>query len=299
MADLKVHPAAAVFPMLSDDELADLAEDIKSNGLRHPIVLDREGRIIDGRNRYAACLLASVEPMFITFDGDVLAYIISVGVNRRDMRSGQKAMALADLLLTSCRSMKYGEKGGYARSGGIAPDTLYKALAVAAYDDLADQVRAGGALRPAYDEVIARVRRRAEAEDTTERALTYLAQEQERALARLEAARSAVGPAVAIPPEPELDVVLTPQLSGEVGPEPAPKLGDNLDRESAFLARLAVARQSVAALADEEPIGDAWYFEGHVMAVRSWASQVIALVYGMVDRYNAALDGDGRLRRVK
>jgi hypothetical protein len=34
----KVHPAADVFPMLSDDELAKLGEDIKANGLQSPII---------------------------------------------------------------------------------------------------------------------------------------------------------------------------------------------------------------------------------------------------------------------
>ena len=34
-----VHPCADVFPMLDDAKLAELAQDIKQNGLRHSIVL--------------------------------------------------------------------------------------------------------------------------------------------------------------------------------------------------------------------------------------------------------------------
>jgi ParB-like chromosome segregation protein Spo0J len=34
-----VHPAAALLPMMGDDELADLAADIKANGLQQPIVV--------------------------------------------------------------------------------------------------------------------------------------------------------------------------------------------------------------------------------------------------------------------
>lgn len=94
MAELKVHPAAAVFPMLSEDELADLAEDIKANGLLHPIVLDAEGVVIDGRNRLAACKLAGIEPTFTSLNGhDPVAFILSANVQRRQMSKGQVAMA--------------------------------------------------------------------------------------------------------------------------------------------------------------------------------------------------------------
>jgi ParB-like chromosome segregation protein Spo0J len=97
MADLKVHPAAAVFPMLSDDELADLAEDIKANGLLHPIVLDADGALIDGRNRLAACEIAGVEPTWTTLADDVdpVAVILSENIKRRHMTAGQRAMAVA------------------------------------------------------------------------------------------------------------------------------------------------------------------------------------------------------------
>jgi ParB-like chromosome segregation protein Spo0J len=56
MSELAVH----LFPMLADDELEELAADIK--GLLQRIVLDAEGRVLDGRNRLAACEIAGVEP---------------------------------------------------------------------------------------------------------------------------------------------------------------------------------------------------------------------------------------------
>ncbi|QOZ33656.1 hypothetical protein XH92_19940 [Bradyrhizobium sp. CCBAU 53421] len=54
---LPVHPAADLFPMLTDEELAALGEDIKRNGLASPIAViveDNKALLIDGRNRLDA-----------------------------------------------------------------------------------------------------------------------------------------------------------------------------------------------------------------------------------------------------
>jgi hypothetical protein len=63
----KVHPFAAQFPMMPEDELEELALDIQQNGLRHPIVLDLNGDLIDGRNRQtpvsAQALVPSIPSM--------------------------------------------------------------------------------------------------------------------------------------------------------------------------------------------------------------------------------------------
>ena len=57
-------PAAAVFPMLADDELRELADDIRVQRAVAPILLDADGVLVDGRNRLAACNLAGVRPRF-------------------------------------------------------------------------------------------------------------------------------------------------------------------------------------------------------------------------------------------
>ncbi|MEW6880762.1 ParB N-terminal domain-containing protein [Trueperella pyogenes] len=97
---MKSHPYADKFPMLPADELADLAESIAQNGLRQPIVLDVEGRILDGRNRYRACEKAGVKPEFIVYEGEDLAeYVIDCNTSRRHMTTGARAMAAALVLV--------------------------------------------------------------------------------------------------------------------------------------------------------------------------------------------------------
>jgi hypothetical protein len=105
-----VHPCADVFPMLPDDELDALAADIKTHGLKNPIVLWRDlgagkGRreylLLDGRNRLEAFQRAGIaipaEPtddtplQFMTVTGDPAAYVISANIRRRHLTKEQQA----------------------------------------------------------------------------------------------------------------------------------------------------------------------------------------------------------------
>lgn len=96
MNQFEVHPSADIFPMMSDDELTSLAADIKANGLLHPIVVDNDGTLIDGRNRLRACEIAGVEPEIVSLNGhDPIAFIVSANLARRNLNKGQQAMALA------------------------------------------------------------------------------------------------------------------------------------------------------------------------------------------------------------
>lgn len=89
------HPYAEIFPLLSEGELNELAEDIKANGQLEDITA-HEGMILDGRNRYRACLLAGVEPLFRGFLGDdPLRFVLSKNLKRRHLDVGQRAMCAA------------------------------------------------------------------------------------------------------------------------------------------------------------------------------------------------------------
>jgi hypothetical protein len=63
MTEYAFHELATVFPLLEGGEYTALIDDIRRHGLLEPITLF-EGKILDGRNRYRACLAAGVEPRF-------------------------------------------------------------------------------------------------------------------------------------------------------------------------------------------------------------------------------------------
>lgn len=97
------HPAANLFPMMSAREFEDLKEDIRANGLREPI-WTHEGAILDGRNRYNACLRLEeegepIEPEFREWDGEgsVVAFVVSLNLHRRHLNESQRAWIAADL----------------------------------------------------------------------------------------------------------------------------------------------------------------------------------------------------------
>ena len=110
----KVHPAADVFPMMSDEELDELGEDIKANGLNVPLSFcwvetgtpAAHRVLIDGRNRLEAMERVGIQlrvrnsglPESLhgketanTIDGDPVALIIGLNVHRRHLTKQQQA----------------------------------------------------------------------------------------------------------------------------------------------------------------------------------------------------------------
>ena len=124
LAKLEFHELANEFPLISDDETKQLADDIKKNGLIEPLML-LDGKVLDGRNRYNAVKLAEValgpedvEQFEEKFpDEDPVVFVISKNIRRRHLTVGQRAAVAAELFKRM------------AKDGGSAKERAKKAAA--------------------------------------------------------------------------------------------------------------------------------------------------------------------------
>jgi len=102
------HELANIFPLIEGEEFKKLVDDIKTNGLLNPVVLYQE-QILDGRNRFNACLEAGIQPLFVEYDGDSpLNHVVSLNLTRRHLSESQRALVGAKLA-----NMKVGKKSLY------------------------------------------------------------------------------------------------------------------------------------------------------------------------------------------
>lgn len=94
------HPIANIFPLMTGEEYEALKADIASNGLLEPIWLHPDGRIIDGRNRYRACMAVGAEAKFRTWEGDgsLVTFVVSLNLHRRHLTSSQRGALAVDIL---------------------------------------------------------------------------------------------------------------------------------------------------------------------------------------------------------
>ena len=185
----EMHPLADVVPPMTDEEYQELKADIKAHGLREPITL-HQGKIIDGKHRYRACIELGVEPKTreIPTNGTPLEYVISENVKRRHLTTGQRAALAVELrplikreldeaAFASSADQKLGaaksppnsrgaRMAGHRRTAtrSAAAHVRVSPAAVEAYEkvaretpDLAEKVRGGEmALFTAYDQARAR-----------------------------------------------------------------------------------------------------------------------------------------------
>ena len=107
---LPVHPAAELFPRMSESELHELGEDIRANKLQFPIAtwFDPEAKIellVDGRNRLDAMELVGLPTAEIISHRarlgtciDPWAFVVAANIKRRHLTSEQKRDLIAKLI---------------------------------------------------------------------------------------------------------------------------------------------------------------------------------------------------------
>jgi N6-adenosine-specific RNA methylase IME4 len=155
--ELTFHPLANVFPLLEGAEYDALVADIKERGLVHPIV-EFEGRILDGRNRFRACKDAEAKLKIEKYKGnDPVGYVLSANLKRRNLNESQKGM-VADALTTIRRedTLMQGSRSANLPNGAISQPDAARLVGVSkrtvtsasmvrekTIPELADRVRRG------------------------------------------------------------------------------------------------------------------------------------------------------------
>jgi hypothetical protein len=96
---LDYHPLADIFPLLDGKAYEAFRDNIHQHGQGDDIITF-EGKILDGRNRYRACLELGVTPRLREWDGkgSPADYVWSKNAERRHLTESQRAMAAAALL---------------------------------------------------------------------------------------------------------------------------------------------------------------------------------------------------------
>jgi len=97
VAAMETHPAADLFPLMEGDDFERLVDSIRQNGFDplQPIVVDRDGRVIDGRNRARACEAVGILPLTVTYEGDdPFGKAVRMNIVRRHLTPSQIAGVL-------------------------------------------------------------------------------------------------------------------------------------------------------------------------------------------------------------
>jgi protein gp37/ParB-like chromosome segregation protein Spo0J len=121
-----IHPAADLFPMVEGDELRELCADIKERGLQQPIIVWRDGTLLDGRNRLVACYRTNQEVVLETYEGDdPVQFSLSANLHRRHLNPGQRAVValkVRELLQPAAKERQREAGEQYGKGAKVSAD---------------------------------------------------------------------------------------------------------------------------------------------------------------------------------
>lgn len=122
MNSLTIHPAAELFPSMTDEEFGGLVDDIQEHGQREAIVL-WNGQLVDGRNRLRACEQLGLEPAFAELDEDTdpIQWVLSCNLHRRHLTASQRAMVAVKLKELLEPEAKERQRDGGRKAGNGRP----------------------------------------------------------------------------------------------------------------------------------------------------------------------------------
>jgi hypothetical protein len=88
----RVHPVAAMFPLLTGEEFERFKSSIEDRGQLDPIIVLGD-QLIDGRNRLRACLELELEPRIEEYssESDPARFILAANITRRHLTPDQRA----------------------------------------------------------------------------------------------------------------------------------------------------------------------------------------------------------------
>lgn len=125
---VEVHPAAKVFPEMSETELEKLKDDISENGQLVPITY-WGGKLLDGRHRLKACEQLGIDPIEEELDEELVPdpfqWVISANLHRRHLTNQQRAMVAARVA-----TQKQGARTDLSPNGETSRDEAAELLQV-------------------------------------------------------------------------------------------------------------------------------------------------------------------------
>jgi site-specific DNA-methyltransferase (adenine-specific) len=129
------HEAAAAVPAMRSGEYRELLADVRAHGIRVPLDILADGRVLDGRHRLKAAREAGLDTVPVRVlaldEAEAIQHIRVTAVQRRNLSAGQRAAVVValDAVVAKLRGeakerQVEGGRAGGRRKGGKAVATL-------------------------------------------------------------------------------------------------------------------------------------------------------------------------------